>query len=170
MSPVSIRLAENRHLAEIPKIELAAATMFPEADLPQSIRHRVTELHDLQDALAHKRLWIAWHGEKPVGFAMASIVDGVGYLDELAVLPDFGRQGLGTRLVSTVIDWAGAEEFACLTLITFRHLAWNAPFYEKLGFKAMDSVEHGRELAGLMEDEYRIGLNISNRIAMRLVL
>ena len=43
-------------------------------------------------------------------------------------------------------------------------------FYEKLGFQVMDSTEHGRELAGLIEEEHRIGINIANRVAMRMVL
>jgi len=170
MSSVSVELAERRHLTEIPKIELASATMFPETDLPQTIRHRVTEIHDLQDALTHKRLWVAQHNDKPIGFALAGIVDGVGYLDELAVVPNFARQGVGTRLVSSVVEWARASNFTCLTLVTFRHLAWNAPFYEKLGFQGMDPSEHGRELAGLIEEEHLIGINITNRIAMRLDL
>jgi len=129
MSSVSVELAERRHLTEIPKIELASATMFPETDLPQTIRHRVTEIHDLQDALTHKRLWVAQHNDKPIGF-----------------------------------------NFTCLTLVTFRHLAWNAPFYEKLGFQGMDPSEHGRELASLIEEEHLIGINVANRIAMRLNL
>ena len=170
MASISVRLAESQHLAEIPKIELAAATLFSEADLPQSIRYKVTGWSDLQEALGHERLWVALHDGKPVGFALASVVDGVGYLDELSVQPEFGRQGIGTALVSRVIDWARVEDFRCLTLVTFRHLAWNAPFYEKLGFQGLDSSEHGAELAGLIEEERLIGMNIADRIAMRLVL
>jgi len=109
-------------------------------------------------------------GDRTVGFAAASVVDGGGYLDELDVMPEFGRQGIGTGLVMTVVDWARARKFPCLTLITFRHLTWNAPFYEKLGFERMEPARYGRELAGLMEEESRIGINIANRIAMRMVL
>ncbi len=163
-------LAEREHLAEIPKIELAAATMFSEADLPGGLRFKVTELSCLKEALENGRLWVALHEDRPVGFAAASVVDGVAYLDELDVRPEFGRQGIGTRLVSMVIAWARAENYASLTLITFEHLAWNAPFYEKLGFRKMDETEHGEELAGLFEEERSIGLNIARRVAMRLEL
>lgn len=170
MAAVSIKLAERRHLADIPKIELAAAAMFSEADLPQTIRHKVTHLSFLEDALKAKRLWVADAGEKAVGFAAASVVDDSGYIDEIDVVPEFGRQGIGTRLVQSVVDWARAETFPALTLITFSHLAWNAPFYEKLGFERMDSTEHGKELTGLIDEERRIGINIANRVAMRLSL
>ena len=144
--------------------------MFSEADLPGSLRYKVTHISYLKEALEEGCLWVALYMEKPVGFAVASIIDGVGYLDELDVKPEFGRQGIGTRLVSTVIDWARAKNFPCLTLITFRHLAWNAPFYEKLGFRKMAAAEHGRELASLLREERRIGLDASKRVAMRLDL
>ena len=167
---MTIRLAEQEHLAEIPKIELAAATMFSEADLPAGLRYKVTHISFLKEALERDCLWVALHEDRPVGFAAASIVDGAGYLDELAVRPKFGRQGIGTRLVSMVIEWARAENFPWLTLITYAHLAWNAPFYEKLGFRKMNSAEHGKELAGLIKEERRIGLNAAMRMAMRLDL
>lgn len=170
MSSISIRLAENKHLAEIPKIELAASAMYSAVDLPQSVRYRVTDMPYLREALNDERLWVALHDELPVGFALASVLDDVGYLDELDVRPEFGRQGIGTRLVSTVVDWARAAEFPCLTLVTFRHLAWNAPFYEKLGFHGLDLSQHSAELTGLFEEERHIGINIANRVAMRLDL
>ncbi len=170
MAAVSIKLAERRHLAAIPKIELAGTTLFSEADLPQNIRYKVTPVSDLEDALRENRLWVAEHGDETVGFAAASIVDGCGYVDEIDVMPDYGRQGIGTRLATTVVDWARAAKLPSVALITFRHLAWNGPFYEKLGFKYMDPSEHGGELSGLIEEERRIGINIANRVAMQMVL
>ena len=134
------------------------------------LRYKVTPQADLVVALSEKRLWVATRGEATIGFALASVVDNLGYVDELGVRPEFGRQGAGRQLVATVIDWARAEGFPRLTLVTFRHLAWNAPFYAKLGFKEMEAPEHGRELAGLIEEERLIGINITNRVAMRLDL
>ena len=170
VSPVTISLAKREHLVEIPKIELAAASMFSEADLPRSVRYKVTHISYLQEAIAKGCLWVALHEGVAVGFATASVIDGSGYLDQLDVRPEFTRIGIGTGLVSAVIDWARAEKFSRLSLITFRHLAWNAPFYEKLGFRKMDSKEHGKELAGLIKEERRIGLDVAKRVAMCLDL
>ena len=170
VSPISICLAESEHLVEIPGIELAAASMFAEADLPLSIRYKVTCMSDLKEALANGRLWVALHEGKPVGFALADVVDGSGYLDELDVRPEFTRLGIGTRLVSAVIEWARGEKYPRVALITFGHLAWNAPFYEKLGFRIIDPREHGKELAGLIREERRIGIDVAKRVAMCLDL
>ncbi len=140
--------------------------MFPETDLPGSLRYKVTPVSCLKDAIARGRLWVALCEDSPVGFAVASVVDGAAYLDELGVIPEFTRRGIGTMLVSAVIDWATIEKYSCLALITFSHLPWNAPFYEKIGFHKMDIKEHGREMACLIKEEGRIGLDVTRRVAM----
>lgn len=171
MQSISIRPALNRHLADIPAIELAGATLFSEQDLPHDIRHKVTADADLHTALQNDRLWVAvQEGEKTVGFAMADVVDNQGYLVEVDVRPEFGRQGTGTELVRAVIRWARACGFQSLLLVTFRHLAWNAPFYEKLGFSIIEPVEHGPELAALIEEERQAGIDVTKRVGMRMEL
>ena len=167
--PVRILLAEKQHLKWIPAIELAGASLFTESDLPQNIRHRVTDLKTLLEAQVEHRLWIALNStNKAVGFAMVDVVDGMAHLDELDVVPEYGRRGIGSRLLQEVRDWAASNGYQALTLVTFRHLPWNAPFYEKFGFIEVDKMELGGGLANLIEEEARVGINIRNRIAMKL--
>lgn len=171
MTGINIVLAGSEHLSAIPAIELAAAVMFSEADLPVNIRYMVTEGELLHRAQRDARLWVALTDERiPVGFAMADIVDGSAHLDEMDVMPDYGRRGIGTRLIHTLIDWARSADYPQVTLITFRHLPWNAPFYEQLGFVSMDSSEVGEELAGLLEEEGNAGIDVRKRICMKLDL
>jgi GNAT superfamily N-acetyltransferase len=171
LTEISIKLAGSEHLSAIPAIELAASAMFPEADLPVEVRYLVIENQLLQEAQSDARLWVALTDERtPVGFAMAGIIDGGAHLDEMDVVPDFGRQGIGTRLVRTIIDWARSDDHSELTLITFRHLPWNAPFYEKMGFKVMKSSEVGEELASLLQAESEAGIDVHKRVCMKLKL
>ncbi len=145
--------------------------MLPEADLPVEVRYLVIENELLQEAQSDARLWVALTDERtPVGFAMAGIIDGGAHLDEMDVMPDFGRQGVGTRLVRTIIDWARSDNHLELTLITFRHLPWNAPFYEKMGFKVMKCSELGEELASLLQAESEAGIDMHKRVCMKLDL
>ena len=162
--------ALREHLGDIPGIEHAGATMFSEDDLPAGLRYRVTAMADLRAALADGRLWVAVLDRKTVGFALADVVDGDAYLAEVDVLPAFGRRGIGTALVRAVTDWARTRGFTAITLVTFRHLPWNAPFYEKLGFSILDAAEHGGELRGLIQEEREIGLDVTRRVAMKLRL
>lgn len=169
MTSIRIAPAIAAHLGEIPRIELAAATLFSDTDLPTDIRYKVTEPTDLREALQENRLWVAMtRDEEITGFAMADIVDGQAYLVEVDVLPDYGRQGIGTKLIGAVLEWARLQGLDSLWLVTFCHLPWNAPFYEKLGFSVVDPAEHGAELASLIEEEARVGINIDNRVAMRI--
>jgi len=171
LTGINIELAGSEHLSAIPAIELAAAAMFSEADLPVEFRYLVTEDDLLYRAQRDARLWVALTNDRtPVGFAMADIVDGSAHLDEMDVIPDFGRRGIGTRLINTLIKWARSVDYPLLTLITFRHLPWNAPFYEQLGFVSMDSSEVGEELSSLLVEEGNAGIDISKRTCMKLDL
>ena len=171
MTRINIELADCEHLLAIPAIEIAAAAMVPEADLPVDVRYLVTEDELLHQAQSEARLWVALTDDRtPVGFAMADIVDGGAHLDEMDVLPEYGRQGIGTRLLRTFIDWARSGDFPVVTLITFRHLPWNAPFYEKLGFVWMEPAELGEELAFLLAEEGKAGIDVRRRLCMKLDL
>ena len=103
---------------------------------------------------------------------------------ENPVDPAHGRQGIGTRLVHTVIDWARSRRFENLTLMTFRHLPWNAPFYAKLGFVPLSTrgdeiLDRSlqkiggkglfiKELEVALQDE--AGIDTAKRVGMRLEL
>lgn len=163
----SIGLAAGHHIRSIPGIEQAAAAVFSEADLPPEVRYRVTDRDTLADAQRDKRLWAALDdGRHVVGFALARVVGGNAHLEELAVHPQHGRQGIGSRLLGAVIRWARAGGFPGVTLITFRHLPWNAPFYERRGFVRLEYGDTGRFLRELIREEADAGLEARNRVAM----
>jgi GNAT superfamily N-acetyltransferase len=168
---VSIELAARSHLPAIPRIEQAAAAMFPEADLPLHLRYRVTDRKTLAAAQRDGRLWVALNAKgEPVGFAHVCLVDDQAHLDEMDVHPDFARRGIGTGLVNTVVDWAKSKGYDELTLITFRHLPWNAPFYAELGFEVVGDDSLGDQMRDLLRQEARAGLKAANRICMRRML
>ncbi len=167
----SIVLSSAENLEAIPAIEVAAAATFAEADLPLGIRYRVTDQDVLEMARQGGRLWIALNGDdRVVGFTMLEIVGGLAHLDELDVHPDHVRQGIGSSLLRVAIDWAVREAYPAMTLVTFRHLIWNAPFFEKFGFSEIERDELSLELREILRDEIAIGLSKANRIAMRLRL
>ena len=167
----SIELSSQTQLRAIPAIELAAATGFSEADLPLGARFRVTDRDVLEDARRGGRLWIASDCDhRVVGFAMLEIIDGLAHLDELDVHPDHAGKGIGSSLLQVAIDWASKAGYSAMTLVTFRHVAWNAPFYRKRGFNELRQDALGSQLSRILHDEAVAGLNVQNRIAMQLEL
>ena len=95
----------------------------------------------LTRAATEQRAWVAVDDLGAViGFAVAWVIDGEGHLDELAVTPAHGRRGVGRALVDEVLAWSAARGLPSVTLITFRDVPWNGPFYEKLGFEAVTAL------------------------------
>jgi len=165
-----VRLARADEVARLPAIERAAAELFRGRDVG------TFSLDDVLDAATHAaaqregRLFVADLAGEPVGFALASHIGGEPHLRELDVLPAHGRRGLGARLVRAVIEWARAQGAPSLTLSTFRDIAWNAPFYARLGFRALDEAELDAAHRALLDREEAMGLPRQRRVVMRLTL
>ncbi|MEZ5377717.1 MAG: GNAT family N-acetyltransferase [Acidimicrobiales bacterium] len=126
--------------------------------------------------VAHVESKTAWMAvlcgepERAVGYALASVVDGEGHLDQVSVADDAGGRGVGSALIEQVIDWARSPASGAVadsvTLTTFADVAWNGPLYERLGFVAIDDL--GPELAAIRANEAARGLDaVGRRIAMR---
>ena len=54
-----------------------------------------------------------------------------------------------------------------MTLTTFRDVAWNMPFYERLLFRVIPSAELSPALRSIVEDETRRGLDPFRRVVMK---
>lgn len=102
----------------------------------------------------------------PVGFAMISQHDQGSYLDQLSVHPDYGRKGLGRRLVEQVIRETEARRLPHITLSTFRDLPWNGPFYSSLGFVEL-SRKQCTPFMFAIEDAQRPYMDVELRCFMR---
>lgn len=166
-----IELAQSKYLSELPGISRAAAELFPIEDLPLALRSETNSLEIFEEALSKQKLWIAVDENKDeaVGFAFLSEKCGQIHLREISVHPEHGRQGLGTNLLKNVITWANNQKYNQLTLTTFSHLRWNAPFYTKLGFKVVEQSELSSCLNKLLDEESK-GLDKSKRVLMSLEL
>jgi GNAT superfamily N-acetyltransferase len=113
------------------------------------------------------QVWVVAEAcDQPVGFAIASIHDGVAHLDELHVLPQHGGRGLGTGLIEAVGLWAWRSASPSLTLSTLLDVPWNAPFYSRRGFRILEPSEWSDSLRGLRGLEQRAGLPVDRRVMM----
>ncbi len=165
-NPYRILNARPHDVSSLADIERAAAMLLVD-HVPASILDEATSEHELQEAQADGRLWVALSDDTPVGFAHAKILGGVAHLAEIDVHPDHGRRGLGTRLVAAVCDWASRSGHAAVTLTTFRDVPWNMPFYARMGFEEIPPRELSADLLAVLEDEARRGLDPARRVAMR---
>ena len=167
MPEYTIAHAQPSDLHHVVAIELAAARMLV-GYAHESVLSEVTPPSVLRAAQAEGRLWVARHGDTPVGFAHIEIVEpDVAHLEELDVHPDHGRRGLGRQLVEEVCRWAGVHGYSAVTLTTFREPPWNMPFYARLGFEEIATEALSHALRAVRKDEMRRGLDWSRRVVLR---
>jgi N-acetylglutamate synthase and related acetyltransferases len=160
--------ASKRHLPFIPKIELAAATLFSPDVLPEGGADATVPLADLALAMDEKRLWVALLGEDVVGFLLMKRMGENHLLAEVDVLPEHGGRGVGRTLIALAANRARAEGGDYLYLTTFASIPWNGPFYARLGFFPLREDEAPPFVADILAAERAEGF--TDRIAMRLPL
>ena len=124
----AIRLARPAELVLLPAVELAADTRFSElgvGPLPEP-----GSAAELSRALA-----VLVAGDPPFGFARLEEVGGEAHLEQLAVHPDHGRRGIGRGLLEAACTWASDAGYGEISLVTYRDVPWNGPFYARAGFE-----------------------------------
>jgi GNAT superfamily N-acetyltransferase len=154
------------------EVERAAESIFPLDDLPAALRGAsLTSDEELAEALAQGLLWCALdtRGEV-IGYAIALWLGRDLHLDEIDVHPDHQRRGVGRALIDTLRAHAEAHGARRLTLTTFRFVAWNMPWYVRLGFVPLEESALPAELRAIHEAEIAQGLARERRVAMALEL
>ncbi|WP_371780036.1 GNAT family N-acetyltransferase [Streptosporangium subroseum] len=158
-----VRWARSEELAGLAVVEVAADGVFAQVGIV--FPPGTTMIEEIDDP---SRVLVA--GSPPVGFAMFGWIDGSLHLDQLAVHPDHGRQGIGGRLLEAVCDHAASMGCGAVTLTTFRDVPWNGPWYARRGFAVLDPAEWGPELAALVAHERELGIELAPRVVMRRAL
>jgi ribosomal protein S18 acetylase RimI-like enzyme len=164
-----IRVAQVADLARLAEIEQAAAQLFNATDYAFLIDEEPLSLDFLEQLLEQQagQIWVAVDGNNIiVGYVVAQEVDGTAYLQELDVHPAHGRRGVGRQLVEEVCAWAKAHSYPSVMLSTFRDIAWNAPFYAKLGFQPVDEATLTPGFQQIRQKEAEAGLPIGERVIM----
>lgn len=167
----SICLAEDRHIPALNAIELASAMLFPRESLPEWIFTDCLPRTVLENARKEHLLWVAVQHQKgmqerPVGYVLVQIVEGLALVAQMDVHPQHGRKGLGRALLTHAIQQVRERGFTALYLTTFTNVPWNAPFYDKMGFVTMDKRDLPRTITQILCKERACGLR--NRVGMRL--
>ena len=167
-----IRSAHVSDAELLPDIERSAGQSFLTIpDLAWLVNHDVMSVETHQKHIKAKTSWVADNPEEGLqGFLSAERFGNELHIWEVSVHADHQKQGIGRQLLEVVIDEAKQGGLKALTLTTFREVAWNEPFYAKLGFVTLTAGTIGRRLSAVLEDEMSHGLPGDQRCAMRYTL
>jgi ribosomal protein S18 acetylase RimI-like enzyme len=165
--PYRIRFACVEDLPFLVDIERSAARLFKDTAYSFLANSEPLPLAVLQEWFQEGQIWVAVSQRNIlVGFAIVQEVDGTIYLKEIDVDPAYGRQGIGTALVKTICSWAKLQNYSIVSLSTFHHIEWNAPFYEKLGFRILDEAGLSEGFQQIRREEAKAGLPTDQRVIM----
>lgn len=168
----SVRAINPLEIEKLIEIERSAAQAF--VNIPEfawiaksSVLSADTHLELIVNAYSFV---ITNEQDQPVGFLYAKKQGQDFYIIEMDVHLDFQKQGIGRQLIEYAIDSAKQNGFVSVSLTTFAYVAWNRPFYEKLGFQMIDQCDLPMYLQNALDNEVAFGFSRESRCAMRLVI
>lgn len=171
MSDWSLRLARPEDAQAMPPIEQAAAQLFAvDPDLTPLSVGDTRSVEEFGRLIRKGHCLVSHVGAEPAGFLVSEPFRRELHIWEMDVHPRFQRRGIGAGLVRAAMIDARNAGFKALTLTTFRDLAWNAPFYARLGFEEVTALDAHPRLAGELALEADNGLPVERRCAMILFL
>jgi N-acetylglutamate synthase-like GNAT family acetyltransferase len=160
----TIRVAALADASALPQVESSAGRRFLTIpDLAWLADGDDMPLEAHQRYIAQETEWVALdENQDLVGFLAAEIVNRDLHIWEVAVRGDVQNRGIGHQLIDAATVFARERPLESLTLTTFTHVPWNAPWYSRLGFKMSSGDER---LAALVRTETERGW--PRRCAMR---
>jgi GNAT superfamily N-acetyltransferase len=165
---VSVRSVRPGDVGRLQAIQLAAGDAFRHVGMSTVADSPPLPAESLSGYRRAGRAWAAVDDhDEPVGFIVADVIDGAAHIEQVSVHPAHARQRIGAMLLDHVAGWALRQGLPALTLVTFRGVPWNAPYYERLGFRELAAAEVTPGLAALWAGGPGTGRDSHARVCMR---
>ncbi|RFS85229.1 N-acetyltransferase [Actinomadura spongiicola] len=156
-----VRVARPADLSGLAAIEHSGDAMFAEVGIVFPPGPAV--VNDMID----KGGEILVAGDPPVGFAAVEEVDGAVHLEQISVRADLVGRGIGARLLDAVMARAAGSGAPGVSLLTFREVPWNGPWYARHGFTELPGERWGPGIRAHWDAEIKAGLH---ELGTRLVM
>lgn len=167
MSGFSIRLSRSGDATAFTEVETEAAQLLVAepslAGIPVPPSRSADEYREM---IAQRHCLSAVAGDEVVGFAATRRHGRELHLHELSVGSDFQRKGIGATLLRGLKIDAHNAGIRAITLHTYRDVPWNAPFYARHGWRAIEDLSAHPRLAAGQDAAVAFGLPRERRCAM----
>ena len=163
-----VRLARVDDLPALRELERAAGAPFRDVGMSAIADDEPPSLTILTIFQRDGRAWIVDdEAGRRAGYLLLDVIDDGAHIEQISVHPDHARRGLGRRLLAAAEAWAAERGLLALTLTTFARVPWNAPYYERLGFRVLTEAEMTEALRRIRHHEVARGLDAWPRVTMR---
>ncbi|MEO8517848.1 MAG: GNAT family N-acetyltransferase [Dermatophilaceae bacterium] len=167
----SLRGASFTDLPRLQDIERQAGEVVRDVGMDVVADDEPLGLELLRGYVDRGQAWvIADHLDVPVAYLLADIVDGAGHVEQVSVSPGHAGKGLGRVLLDHACEWALGKGLEAVTLTTFADIAWNAPYYERCGFRRLSIDDLTPGLLRIRQEEADRGLDAWPRVCMTRLL
>ena len=167
MSDWTLRLAQPDDAELMPAIEFAASRLFmSDPDLANVDFDDTWEPDELRQMIRKGHSLVTHVGDEMAGFLVNEPFRRELHIWEIDVLPHHQGKGIGAGLIRACQVDARNCGYSALTLTTFRDVAWNAPFYSRLGFVEITDMAAYPRLNAELDEEASAGLPRQRRCAM----
>ncbi|SNR63810.1 GNAT family N-acetyltransferase [Actinomadura mexicana] len=156
-----VRTARGEELPGLAEIENSGDAMFREIGIVFPPGPTVVE------QMIGKGAEIVVAGDPPVGFGAVEEVDGAVHLEQISVRGDLVGRGIGVLLLEEVKARAAAAGSPGVSLLTFRDVPWNGPWYARHGFAELPPERWGPGIRSYWDAEIEAGLH---ELGPRLVM
>ncbi|CAI2479550.1 GNAT family N-acetyltransferase [Serratia proteamaculans] len=169
---LKIRLAQPQDIAQLIAVERSAAQLFHQQPAWRYIAEGpVMSAEQHADFIQQQGEWLAESAAgELVGFIAVAAQPQDWHIAELSVAADWQRQGIGRRLIAEVAAQARLQGAQRLTLTTFIDVPWNAPYYQRLGFRPVAVERLSASLSHHLAEERAQGFAAGSRCAMEFTL
>jgi GNAT superfamily N-acetyltransferase len=164
---MGIRQARREDLAALRDIERSAAEAFRDIGMPEIADDEPPTLAELEGPLEDGTAWVMDEADRIVAYLIAERIDGNLHIEQVSVHRDHAGKRFGRRLIDYAATQATAHGMPALTLTTFRDVPWNAPYYERCGFRVIPDDELTPGLEARRQKEADHGLDRWPRVCMR---
>ncbi|MFD0688487.1 GNAT family N-acetyltransferase [Actinomadura fibrosa] len=156
-----VRPAGPADMADLPAIENSSDRVFRSVGIVFPPGPTVIE------KMIEKGADIVVAGDPPAGFAAFEEVDGAVHLEQIAVRAELMGRGIGVGLLRAVLERAADAGAPGVSLLTFRDVRWNGPWYAKHGFAELPEERWGPGLRSYWDAEVEEGLHdLGPRVVM----
>jgi GNAT superfamily N-acetyltransferase len=158
----------SHDFAAVQDIERAAGELFREIGMPEIAEDEPPGAKELGRYVDAGMAWVAEDADAdPIGYLLARLVDTNLHVEQVSVHPRHARRGIGRALLQHASRYAAHLGVRALTLTTFEHVPWNAPYYRRCGFEFLDRSDWTPGLREIRERESAAGLDRWPRVCLR---